>query len=118
MNQLTYLFRRAPHGHAAGREGIDALLASSAYCEDISVIFIGDGVYQLLLGQDPSAILSKDYAPMLKLFDLYDIEQVYVCADSLAQRGLAQADLVLDAQPLSVEQIKEKLQQAGKLLSF
>jgi tRNA 2-thiouridine synthesizing protein C len=118
LSQLTYLFRSAPHGSTAGREGVDALLAASAYCEDITVLFFGDGVYQLLLGQDPSGILSKDYAPMLKLFDLYDIEQVFVCADSLAERGLAQADLVIDAQMLSSEQIKDKLQQAGKLLSF
>ncbi len=118
MSQLTYLFRSAPHGQSSGREGVDALLAASAYCEDISVIFIGDGVCQLLLGQDPAAILSKDYAPMLKLFDLYDIEQVFVCSDSLAQRGLAQADLVIDAQPLTLKQVKDKLQQAGKLLSF
>ncbi len=118
MSQLTYLFRSAPHGKSSGREGVDALLAASAYCEDISVIFMGDGVYQLLLGQDPGAILSKDYAPMLKLFDLYDIEQVFVCSDSLAQRGLAQADLVIDVQPLTLEQVKDKLQQAGKILSF
>ncbi|CAH1582852.1 sulfurtransferase complex subunit TusC [Vibrio rotiferianus] len=118
MSQLTYLFRSAPHGSNAGREGVDALLAASAYSEDITVLFFGDGVYQLLLGQDPTGILSKDYAPMLKLFDLYDIEQVFVCADSLAERGLAQADLVIDAEVLRTEQFKDKLQQAGKLLSF
>ncbi|MBY6239001.1 sulfurtransferase complex subunit TusC [Vibrio harveyi] len=118
MSQLTYLFRSAPHGSNAGREGVDALLAASAYCEDITVLFVGDGVYQLLFGQEPNGILSKDYAPMLKLFDLYDIEQVFVCADSLAERGLAQADLVIDAEALNTEQLKVKLQQAGKLLSF
>ncbi len=118
MSQLTYLFRCSPHCSNAGREGVDALLAASAYCEDITVLFFGDGVYQLLLGQDPTGILSKDYAPMLKLFDLYDIEQVFVCADSLAERGLAQADLVIDAEVLRTEQFKDKLQQAGKLLSF
>jgi len=118
LSQLTYLFRSAPHGSNAGREGVDALLAASAYCEDITVLFFGDGVYQLLLGQEPTGILSKDYAPMLKLFDLYDIEQVFVCADSLAERGLAQADLVIDAEVLRTEQFKDKLQQAGKLLSF
>jgi len=118
LSQLTYLFRSAPHGSAAGREGVDALLAASAYCEDISVIFLGDGVYQLLSGQQPQSILSKDYAPMLKLFDLYDIEQVYVCHSSLAERGLAQADLVIDAEMLDVDQVQAKLHQANKLLSF
>jgi tRNA 2-thiouridine synthesizing protein C len=118
LSQLTYLFRSAPHGSAAGREGVDALLAASAYCEDISVIFVGDGVYQLLNGQQPETILSKDYAPMLKLFDLYDIEQVYVCRASLADRGLAQADLIIDAKPLERAELKALLQKAGKLLSF
>lgn len=118
MSRLTYLFRSSPHATSSGREGVDALLAASAYCEDISVIFIGDGVYQLLQGQQPGEILSKDYAPMLKLFDLYDIEQVYVCASSLEQRGLAQADLVIDVERLSDQTIQEKLHQAGKLLSF
>ncbi len=118
MSQLTYLFRSAPHSSSAGREGVDALLAASAYCEDISVIFSGDGVYQLLQGQQPSEILSKDYAPMLKLFDLYDIEQVYVCQTSLELRGLAQADLVIDAERLDSEALSTKLHQAGKLLSF
>ncbi|MDA0150509.1 sulfurtransferase complex subunit TusC [Vibrio sp. LaRot3] len=118
MSQLTYLFRTAPHGVSNGREGIDALLAASAYCEDITVIFFGDGVYQLLQGQQPQGILSKDYAPMLKLFDLYDIEQVFVCEQSLAERGLSQADLVIDAERASLDSLKQKLAKAGKLLSF
>lgn len=118
MSQLTYLFRSAPHGSASGREGVDALLAASAYCEDISVLFIGDGVYQLIDGQQTGNILSKDYSPMLKLFDLYDIEQVYVCSDSLAERGLAQADLVIDAESLSVVDMQAQLHRADKVLSF
>ncbi|UUM30858.1 sulfurtransferase complex subunit TusC [Vibrio japonicus] len=118
MSQLTYLFRSAPHSTSSGREGIDALLAASAYCENITVIFIGDGVYQLLHGQQPESILSKDYAPMLKLFDLYDIEQVYVCKESLASRGLAQADLIIEVESLDMAGVKSKLQHSGKLLSF
>ncbi|MCG9598890.1 sulfurtransferase complex subunit TusC [Vibrio sp. Isolate25] len=118
MSQLTYLFRSAPHGSASGREGVDALLAASAYCEDISVLFIGDGVYQLIAGQQTSDILSKDYSPMLKLFDLYDIEQVYVCAQSLAERGLAQADLIIDAQLLDDDELKTQIHSARKILSF
>lgn len=118
MSQLTYVFRSAPHSSSAGREGIDALLAASAYCEGISVIFIGDGVYQLLHGQEPKEILSKDYAPMMKLFDLYDIEHVFVCRSSLDERGLAQADLVIPVQALSEKALSDKLHASGKLLTF
>ncbi|MEF1291177.1 sulfurtransferase complex subunit TusC [Vibrio sp. M260118] len=118
MSHLTYLFRSAPHSRSSGREGIDALLAASVYCEDISVVFMGDGVYQLLQGQRPEQILSKDYAPMLKLFDLYDIEQIYVCEQSLRERGLATADLVIGVQLLDQLALSARLRQASKVLTF
>ncbi|MBD1557353.1 sulfurtransferase complex subunit TusC [Vibrio sp. S9_S30] len=118
MSQLTFVFRSSPHGHNSGREGVDALLAASAYCEDITVLFIGDGVTQLLALQDTSDILSKDYAPMFKLFDLYDIENVFVCKESLSERGLKNAELVIDVDQLSRKQITSKLKSAGKALTF
>ncbi|MDN3679384.1 sulfurtransferase complex subunit TusC [Vibrio tapetis subsp. quintayensis] len=118
MSQLTFVFRSAPHNTNAGREGVDALLAASAYCEDISVIFLGDGVAQLVNEQNPAAIQSKDYAPMLKLFDLYDIENVYVCQQSLAERGLEKATLTIDVQSLTHSEVTDNLQSAGKLLTF
>lgn len=118
MSQLTYLFRSAPHGSASGREGVDALLAASAYCEDITVIFMGDGVYQLLSGQQPVPILSKDYAPMFKLFELYDIEHVYVCQHSLQQRGLRCDDLLIDVIEIDQKTLQQHIQQSKQLLSF
>lgn len=37
MNSVAFLFTQAPHGNSAGREGLDALLATSALTEDIGV---------------------------------------------------------------------------------
>ncbi len=118
MSQLTFVFRHAPHGSASGREGLDALLAASAYCENLHVLFVGDGVLQLLPDQQPSRILSKDYAPMFKLFDLYDIEQVLVCQQSLIERGITEQALITEVQLVEHEDIQRRLQQADKILSF
>ncbi|WP_260326001.1 sulfurtransferase complex subunit TusC, partial [Enterobacter cloacae] len=51
MKRVAFVFTSAPHGSASGREGLDALLATSALTEDIGVFFLGDGVFQLLAGQ-------------------------------------------------------------------
>lgn len=48
MKRVAFVFSSAPHGSAAGREGLDALLATSALTDDIGVFFVGDGVFQLL----------------------------------------------------------------------
>ncbi|CAM4460399.1 sulfurtransferase complex subunit TusC [Vibrio agarivorans] len=118
MKTLGYLFTQGPHSTSSGREGIDALLAASAYSESIKVMFIGDGVLQLLAGQSTESILSKDYAPMMKLFDLYDIEQVYVCKDSLAERGCSHADLIIDVEHLSADEIRQQITQCHSVLTF
>lgn len=83
MKRVAFVFSSAPHGNASGREGLDALLATSALTEDIGVFFLGDGVFQLLAGQQPQAILARDYIATFKVLPLYDIETFYVCADSL-----------------------------------
>lgn len=59
--KLAFLFRTAPHGNAISREGLDALLAATAFCdeEEIGVFFIDDGVLNLLDGQNPELLLQK-----------------------------------------------------------
>ena len=58
MKRVAFIFSSAPHGSAAGREGLDALLATSALTDEIGVFFVGDGVFQLLPDQRPGAVLA------------------------------------------------------------
>ncbi|WP_413285699.1 sulfurtransferase complex subunit TusC [Vibrio sp. MA40-2] len=118
MKKLGFIFRSHPHSSAKGREGLDALLAASAYCDNISVFFIGEGVTQLIANQNTSDIYSRDYVPAFKLMDLYDIEDVYLCEHSLIEQGLRNSEFVFDITPLPIEQLKEKLSSCDKLLTF
>ncbi len=43
MSSLGFVFRTHPHSTSKGREGLDAILAASAFCEDIRIFFIDDG---------------------------------------------------------------------------
>jgi len=119
MKRIAFVFRSAPHGTSAGREGLDALLATSALSEEIGVFFIGDGVFQLLTGQQPDQILARDYIATFRVLPLYDIEDCYLCAHSLRERGLA-ADTpwLLDVEVLEANALREKLSQFDVVLTF
>ena len=101
--KLAFLFRTAPHGNAISREGLDALLAATAFCdeEEIGVFFIDDGVLNLLDGQNPELLLQKILSGTFKLLDLYDIEQRFVCADSPDQYNLQAEQLIISAEKLT-----------------
>ena len=118
--KLAFLFRTAPHGNAISREGLDALLAATAFCdeEDIGVFFIDDGVLNLLNGQNPELLLQKDFIRTFKLLDLYDIEQRFVCADSLDQYHLQTEQLIISAEKIDRTSLINKLSQAEKVFTF
>ncbi|WMC10953.1 sulfurtransferase complex subunit TusC [Oceanimonas pelagia] len=118
MNKVAFLFHTPPHGSTAGREGLDAVLATSALSEELAVFFIGDGVYQLKKEQAPAAIHGRDYAPTFGLLELYDIERVYVCAESLAERGLSRADLCIDTILCDADELRRRLGEHDVRLTF
>ena len=119
MKRVAFVFSTVPHGSASGREGLDALLATSALTEDLGVFFIGDGVFQILQGQKPDAVLARDYIATFKLLGLYDIEQCWLCAASLRERGLDQgASFVVDATVLEPDDLRRELGNYDVILRF
>ena len=118
--KLAFLFRTAPHGNAISREGLDALLAATAFCdeEEIGVFFIDDGVLNLLDGQNPELLLQKDFIRTFKLLNLYDIEQRFVCANSLDQYNLQAEQLIISAEKIDRTSLINKLSQAEKVFTF
>lgn len=120
MKRVAFVFASAPHGSAAGREGLDALLATSALTDEIGVFFISDGVFQILSAQRPAAILARDYIATFKLLALYDIDSCWVCADSLHERGLdsAATEFVIDADVLESASLRDKLGGYDVILRF
>ncbi|WP_158175107.1 sulfurtransferase complex subunit TusC [Grimontia hollisae] len=118
MKKLGFVFSSAPHGCASGREGLDAILATSNYSEDLVLYFVSDGVMQLLAGQQPDDILCRDYISTFKMLSLCDVEEIYVCAESLKERGLDALPLIIEAEKVSPQAIAASLSQCAKVLQF
>ena len=118
--KLAFLFRTSPHGNAISREGLDALLAATAFCdeEEIGVFFIDDGVLNLIDVQNPELLIQKDFILTFKLLDLYDIEQRFVCANSLDQYNLQAEQLIISAEKIDRTLLINKQSQAEKVFTF
>ncbi|EXI62778.1 sulfur relay protein TusC [Mannheimia granulomatis] len=119
--KLAFLFTQPPFGTAASREGLDALLAASAFCneQDIAICFLNDGVFNLVAGQQPEILLQKDHISTFKLLSLYDLNECFVCQDSVRARQLEQAQWMLANIQFKTEvEIFTILQQAEKVLTF
>lgn len=108
MKKVAIIFNQTPHGNAKGREALDLALALSDI-NQISVFFIGEGVFHLLANQQPDKILMRDYIATLAMLGLYDIDDIYVCSTSLANYKLTEQPLVIDAKAVTKETIASLL---------
>jgi tRNA 2-thiouridine synthesizing protein C len=94
VKKFMYLNRKAPYGTIYAWESLEVVLIGAAFDQEVSVMFMDDGVYQLTKGQDTSGIGMKNFSPTYRTLGDYEVKNVYVDADSLAARGLTQDDLV------------------------
>ena len=92
--KFLYINRKAPHGSIYAQESLEVVLIGAAFEQDVTLAFIDDGVYQLMKGQDTSAIGSKNFAPTFRALGDYDVNQIYVERESLEMRGLDKDDLM------------------------
>ena len=89
-----YLNRRAPYGTVYAVEGLEVVLVGAAFEQDVCMAFVGDGVYQLKVGQDPSGSDIKNFSPAYRALGDYDVTRLYVERESLEERGLTGDDLM------------------------
>jgi tRNA 2-thiouridine synthesizing protein C len=99
IKKLLYVNRKAPHGSIYALESLEVVLIGAAFDQDVSLAFIDDGVYQLMLNQDTSGIGVKNFSPTYKALGDYDINKIYVEKESLDMRGLSKENLL----PLTYE---------------
>lgn len=110
--------KSAPFGNQAGQESVDFVLAAANFGQEISLFFVDDGVFQLLAAQAPQAIEHKDYSKTFAALQFYDVEAIYVCADSLAQRKLAHSALSIKCEVVDNTRLQSLLAACQTLLRF
>ncbi|KAE9528371.1 sulfurtransferase complex subunit TusC [Testudinibacter aquarius] len=118
--KLAFVFTQSPFASAASREGLDALLAATAFAEaeDIGVFFIEDGVLNLSSALQPHLLMQKDSSAAFKLLDLYDIEQRYAAEEAWHSFGMNNRNGLIQTQRLPLNKLMQKLATAEKVLTF
>ena len=117
-NDILILQRQAPYGNSLARDGIDFVLTSAAYDQNISILFMGDGVFQLTQNQSSSDLQLKNHAGALEVLPLYDVEQIFAVEEDLKARNLGVDDILDIAIIITREQAQSMINQHNKVIGF
>lgn len=118
IKKFMFVNRKAPYGTVYALEGLEVVLISAAFDQDVSMVFMDDGVYELIKGQHTKSIDVKNFSPTYRALDGYDIEKLYVEKESLEARGLTEEHLLVPVEVLSSAAMGELMRQQDVVISF
>ncbi len=132
VKKFMYLNRRAPYGTIYAWESLEVVLIGAAFDQEVSLMFVDDGVFQLVKGSDTSESDMKNFTPTYRTLGDYGVRHMYVDKASLEARGLTQDDLIEVAwedweteeevdnivEILDSEEIAKKLEESDVVFSF
>lgn len=93
--RILFLLRQPPYASSHAVEALEAVLVAGVFDQAVSVLFADDGVWQLLRDQDGDALEMRTVGRVATALPQYDVNDIYVCAESMRQRGLVPDDLVV-----------------------
>lgn len=119
IKKIMFTVRKPPHGTIYVYEGLEVKLIMAAYDADISVVFMDDGVYALKAGQNTEELGIKGFEKTYGVFVDYEIGNVFIDKQSMEERGMSEADLLVIGEDEDTEEpIKPKVVDAGEIAAM
>ena len=117
VKRFLFVNRKAPYGTIYALETLETVLISAAFEQDVSVVFMDDGVFQLKKEQNTTELGMKNFSPTFRALEGYDVEKLYVEKESMDARGLTEDDLVVPVEILSSSDLQELMDAQDVVLS-
>ena len=118
VKRFMLVNRKAPYGTIYALESLEVVLIGAAFDQDVSLVFVDDGVYELKKGQQTKEIGQKNFSPTYRALEGYDIEKLYVEQESLEARGLTTDDLLVPVEVLPSVKLSALMEEQDVVLSF
>ena len=115
---LLFVLTKPPYGCSSARESTDAILAALAFGQHVSILALGDGIFQFTAQQNPQQIEQKNTAAMLSALPMYGADHFYATTQDLAERHLSSDDFVVPVIAIDNAQQRALLQDAHVVLSY
>ena len=116
---LLIISRQSPWSGINAKEALDIVLAGGAFDLPLGLLFMDDGVFQLVPEQKAAAVQQKNLTANLQALSLFGVEDLFACGHSLSVRGISPAGLAVDdVEPLSAEDIRTLIDRYDQVITL
>ncbi len=118
MKSLLIVSQSPPYGHSSAAEALDTAMAAAALEMPVTLLFDGDGVFQLLPNQDGTALGVRNHSQLLEALPAFEVERCFVAGPALARRGLAENALRLPGPVLDAAALRALYRDTALVLTY
>lgn len=115
---LLIVSTKPPYHSSAAVDAFEAALAATNVGLEVKILFLHDGVYQLIDTQYPQAIGHKNIYKKIMSLPLFDVEDIYVDTASMDARSLCITNVDIHWQPICENKKITLMQCAQQILVF
>ncbi len=116
--QIAFVLSRGPYDGPFAQDGLEAAMVAAAFDQQVALVLVDDGVYQLLPDHAPAAIGRRPADAALRQIETYGVQRVLVDRASLNCRGVAPGLLGLSEEPMDAEEIAQFLETQDQVFVF
>ncbi len=106
-----------PHNGSQLQEKLDIILTAAAFEQQLALLFLDEGVFQLKNGQQPKKQGLKDTSLIFNALEVYDVQELYIEIESLQERGINSRGLSLPVKPLYRKEVNSFMKKYDIILS-
>ncbi len=118
VKKFMYVNRKAPYGTVYALESLEVVLIAAAFEQDVTLVFMDDGVYQLKKGHQTKGLEVKNFQPTYRALEDYDVTKLFVEKESLESRGLTVEDMCVPVEVMTRRELGKLMEEQDVLLSF
>jgi tRNA 2-thiouridine synthesizing protein C len=116
--KFLFISTRSPWQGTHAGACLDALMTHAIFDQEAYLYLSGDGVFQLVDHQDGAALGQKTMTRLFPALELYGIRGIFADAGSLAGRGLAPEDLMMDVVLADQDELGTLIRTCDQILVF
>ena len=117
MKSVLIRMSKSPLSGLISGEQLETAMVAATFEQEVSILFIGDGVFNLLTDQETQEVKGYNIEKMLLALPTFEVNDLYVCERSLEHRQIGTSNLAKNAKVISIEEQRRLIETADVVLS-
>jgi tRNA 2-thiouridine synthesizing protein C len=115
---VLIVLRHSPYGSGLAKAALDVALANAAFEQAVDLLFLGEGVLQLMPGQATDKLGITSTGRQLASLPLYEVNSVYVDREAAEQYRMDLAKAPVATKVLDRREVHQLMNHYDHLLGF